>query len=561
MSSLHRAALRVGLTLVPMLGTGCTTLHIPHPLPLGGTTAAQPSTGENKMNLARLEESRGNFANARQIYLELQQREPSNAAASHRLAVICLHLNQPEEADLYFKKAYALDSTNADLLADMGFAAFQKKDYAKAEELLEQSARLNATNIRTIENLAIARAWRGNDEASLAAFRQVHDEAEAARRLNAIQLARLSTPTPTTADQLALAQTTQRTRTPERVVTAPIQNYQAAPALPAKQAETLPAAEQIQVSQSLPVIPVTAPTEWSHPADVKVELPPSLPEPKIEAPATAWVDTKPAHVPEPVVRTPHEVTRATEVVRIPQEPVATVPLELATKSSSSPVAVIQVIQSDSPKQFVETIPASDAAKVVVVVTPQAHFQRTTEESNGEPSITFVAPNAADTRFVSNSSTSSSMAFTSAKVASPWRKTSMTRRIESEDQPIRLNGPTIRQTSSDSIARDDSHDWRVCLVSLIEENKVVPGKPVYSMEIDSRNYQFSSADAYRKFRTAPKNYIPTKEGMDVVALRKERNAVPGSLNFAVYHQHRLYLFASQENAEEFSRHPNQYAVSE
>ena len=250
------------------------------------------------------------------------------------------------------------------------------------------------------------------------------------------------------------------------------------------------------------------------------------------------------------------------MIRIPQESIANIPVELATKATPTQYAVIQVIQSESPRHTSDSSHGHESTKVVVVVTPQANFQRGTEEWAPDTNTTFVTPNAADTRFVSNSTAGSNVIAASSKTASPWRKTAMARRIASEDQPIRLDTPTIRQTSSSSLTQEDSsHDWRVCLVSLIEENKVVPGKPVYSMEMDSRNYMFSSAEAYRKFRAAPKNYIPAKEGMDVVALRKDRNAVPGSLNFAVYHQHRLYLFASQENAEEFSRHPSHYAVTE
>ena len=572
MSSLHRAALSVGLTLVPMLGTGCTTLHLPRPLPLGGATTTQPSTSENKLNLARLEESRGNFANARKIYSELHQKEPSNAVSVHRLAVICLHLNQQEEADFYFQKAYALDSTNAELLADMGFAAFQKKDYAKSEEYLEQAARLDGTNSRTIENLAIALAWRGNDDASLTAFRQVHDEAEAVRRLNAIQAAR--TTTQMNADQqIVKARPSLRARIPDPTGAPPIKDFTMPPAPHEKEIEVeMPAATIPVIAETLPTIPATVVTESSRPLEAKVELPPSLPETKIEAPSVAWVDAKPVQPAEPVAvasqpvapqaATPQETARIPEVIRIPQESFANIPVELATKATPTQYTVIQVIQSDSPRQASESAHGHESTKVVVVVTPQANFQRGSEDWAPDAGTTFVAPNAADTRFVSNSTAGSNVIAASSKAASPWRKTSMARRIASEDQPIRLETPSIRQTSSSSIAQDDcSHDWRVCLVTLIEENKVVPGKPVYSMEMDSRNYMFSSAEAYRKFRAAPKNYIPAKEGMDVVALRKDRNAVPGSLNFAVYHQHRLYLFASQENAEEFTRHPNHYAVTE
>ena len=227
-------------------------------MPLGGAATPQPSTSENKLNLARLEESRGNFDNARKIYAELHQKEPTNAVSVHRLAVICLHLNQQEEADFYFRKAYALDSTNAELLADMGFAAFQKKDYAKSEEYLEQAARLDGTNSRTIENLAIARAWRGKDDASLTAFRQVHDEAEAVRRLNAIQVARTSTaPSLLPADQqIAKAPPISRTRIPAPTGAPPLKDFTMPPAplVKEREAETIPVSIPV-VAEALPTIP------------------------------------------------------------------------------------------------------------------------------------------------------------------------------------------------------------------------------------------------------------------------------------------------------------------
>lgn len=574
MSSLQRAALSVGLTLVPMLGTGCSsTLHIPRPLPLGGASAAvaampQPSTSENKLNLARLEESRGNFANAKKVYSELFQKEPSSVAPIHRLAVICLHMNQQEEADYYFKKAYALDSTNPELLADMGFAAFQKKDYAKAEEYLELSANLDGSNGRTIENLAIARAWRGRDEASLAAFRQVHDEAESIRRLNSIQQSRSTTVPvqPEASQQLAKARPTNINRIPDPVGAPPIKDY-LAPPLPAVKTEPLLAEDSAAMARMISITAPASAVQQDATVEAKIELPPNLPEiARVETPVNSWVDSRTvaipaAATPEPVSHTSQELVKTVETVRIPQESITNIPLELATKANPSQFAVIQVIQTDSQGRVTNSGGHHESTKVVVVVTPQANFQNGSDELGSE-SASFVQPNSTDVRFASNTNSNSNMLVASSKPASPWRKTAMSRRIASEDQPIRLDGPIIRQTSSDSLSQDNPRDdWRVCLVSLIEENKVVPGKPVYTAEFDSRNYHFASADAYRKFRTAPKNYVPTKEGMDVVALKKERNAIPGSLNFAVYHQHRLYLFATQENAEEFTRHPNLYVLTE
>ncbi len=506
MSSLHRVAGKIALTLVPLLGIGCAQLP-------RQTISSRTAPYDPRMTAAKREESRGNYAQAKNMYAEIHRQDPRAADCAHRLAVVCTMLNRYEEAELYFRQAYAITPSNAELLADMGYLAYQRKDFEKAESFLEQSVRLNGTDQRNINNLAIARAWRGKDESSLATFRTICSEEEAVQRLTAIQATRGEN-TRVQSSTNSMAQATPRTPASGRAKIAAVDsNSVDLPAPAPLDIVTVSTTEQVTIETVDRSADLKMDVTTEVTSEVTVELPSLLPPLPVES---APEELPPA--PEMLV----EVTESTRSSSVPFEFAAAPSTQAEDKNAG-------VVQLDS--------------QLIVAAIPMP--------SPPSPPASLPEVPASD----------SQQAWTS-RPESIWRKTPASRSGIVDGQPVHWNQPEIWQTSASSEATDaKKKEWGVCLVTLAEENRLELGLPEFSMEYQSRHYRFSSADALTRFRVSPQRYVPAAEGLDVVAAKTQQKQIAGTLNFAQWYQRQLYLFSSRENAEAFGRDPAKYLSAE
>ena len=529
MRSLHRATLSVALTMAPLMGTGCANLA-------SQNKPVRPIVrNETKMNAARLEESRGNLAEARRLYTMIHQQDPSNADCSHRLALVCTLLNQHSEAEVYYRQAYAINAKSPELLADMGYAAFLRKDYAQSESLLEQSVRLNSGNRRTISNLAIVRAWLGKDDSSLATFQCVNDEAESIRNLAAIQIARGDR-------ELGL------------------KNYESAQSVdPKRQSKTTAIASRQPVSKEvsvtsyelpgfspLPTTPVQSGQDAAlHvSATVKDEalstMVDTLTESTIEVPPAPSL---PSLEPTPVVhhsplvlppsREPKRVVLST-CVR-PVAAMASFPIPVTTRWE--PVESPRIVLAFADRRSELTHQDLAVAEPSVGESTQAIvFEIPTKQSS--PSENFDRQRH-------------------------WRKTPCTDESwASLDQLVTSHETRVCDSSISPESTTDCLDLKsICLVTIFEERRIAKSFPEFASEYQSQQYCFSSAEALNKFEAEPQRYAPVAGGLDVVSVRNERNVVQGSLDFAVWFRRRLYLFSSRENSEAFRRDPRIFVTAE
>ncbi|MDA1052388.1 MAG: YHS domain-containing protein [Planctomycetota bacterium] len=98
----------------------------------------------------------------------------------------------------------------------------------------------------------------------------------------------------------------------------------------------------------------------------------------------------------------------------------------------------------------------------------------------------------------------------------------------------------------------------CSVCISAMNKWVRGKAEYQTTHDGKTYYFPSEQQKEMFLADPAKYVPALGGDCTVCLAKMGKRVPGNIRHAALHQHRLFLFPSEDQKKEFQSHPDQYA---
>ena len=533
MSSLHRAALSVALTVAPMLVTGCAQMPRQTACqPQAATSMAQ--MGEGKMTLARQEEGRGNFAQAKLLYEDIYRLEPGNVECMHRLGVVCTRLNLHQEADHYLKQAHARTPNDAELLADLGYAAFMRKDYAQSEFLLEQSVKLNGSNPRSINNLAIARAWRGNDEGSLTMFRIVNSEVEAQRRLQAIQLAR--------GDQA-----------PAKAKSAPASDMPPAPSAP----EFLARYKTPELSRQNNDFTLPVPVATTSRTSDDVIVPPA-PGGTIELTThTDSVSVGESPIEQPVAEAAVEVEESDELANVFEDENVFDQETVEILAPEPPVSVTVTAEPVLP----EAVAADDERQVQIPaeIVSMADVDEVAVSAPDLPAPVVTEPVIAE-RVGPEPVVTSSQTEAGPVVLTAWRKTPPAHGGAADGRSREWNGGRLQPSQiADAAIFDAKGVCRTCLVTLFEESRILQGEPTYTFEYQSRRYQFSSAEALRKFQATPRRYAPAAGGLDVVAVRNERQAIQGTLKFGLWHCQQLYLFSCRENADAFFREPSKFVA--
>jgi YHS domain-containing protein len=98
----------------------------------------------------------------------------------------------------------------------------------------------------------------------------------------------------------------------------------------------------------------------------------------------------------------------------------------------------------------------------------------------------------------------------------------------------------------------------CPVTLKTQRKLVDAKPEFKSAYQSVTFTFASAEAKAEFDAAPASFAPAANGIDVVAYDDDGDKVPGTLDFAVWYQGKLFLFSSQDSLDKFVEDPADYA---
>lgn len=98
----------------------------------------------------------------------------------------------------------------------------------------------------------------------------------------------------------------------------------------------------------------------------------------------------------------------------------------------------------------------------------------------------------------------------------------------------------------------------CPVTLCEKQQWSLGDRRWGAVHRGRTYLFSGEEEQRRFFADPDRYAPAISGNDLIVAVEQGQNVPGMREHGVYFSNRVYLFASEESLEKFSKNPNLYA---
>ncbi|GEM_PF-2913950 len=98
----------------------------------------------------------------------------------------------------------------------------------------------------------------------------------------------------------------------------------------------------------------------------------------------------------------------------------------------------------------------------------------------------------------------------------------------------------------------------CPICLVEAKKWIKGKKEFTSVYDGMRYQFPEAAIKQKFDANPARYVPALAGNCTVCLKDGGKHVRGSMDLAMLHQNRAYLFPDAGAKNKFAENPSAYA---
>jgi YHS domain-containing protein len=99
----------------------------------------------------------------------------------------------------------------------------------------------------------------------------------------------------------------------------------------------------------------------------------------------------------------------------------------------------------------------------------------------------------------------------------------------------------------------------CVVSLVNERKLVEGKSDYSVRHEGRVYRFASLELVDRFKKSPERYVPANDGACPVEEIDRAHEHPGDPRWGILYRGHLFLFASEDNRRRFVKEPDRYSI--
>ncbi len=102
-------------------------------------------------------------------------------------------------------------------------------------------------------------------------------------------------------------------------------------------------------------------------------------------------------------------------------------------------------------------------------------------------------------------------------------------------------------------------WRgIDPVTLLQDQKLVPGLPDLSVEHDGRVFRFANEAAREAFLRQPDSFAPVNGGRCPVSQVDRGDFATGDPRWGVVYQGHLYLFKDVADRDRFAREPERYA---
>jgi len=98
----------------------------------------------------------------------------------------------------------------------------------------------------------------------------------------------------------------------------------------------------------------------------------------------------------------------------------------------------------------------------------------------------------------------------------------------------------------------------CPVTLVEGQKWMPGDKRWGAVHRGVTYLFTGPEEQNRFLKDPDKYAPVLSGIDPVLALDQSQQVRGMRRHGVYYRDHVYLFASEQTLQRFSKSPQRYA---
>jgi thiol-disulfide isomerase/thioredoxin len=123
---------------------------------------------------------------------------------------------------------------------------------------------------------------------------------------------------------------------------------------------------------------------------------------------------------------------------------------------------------------------------------------------------------------------------------------------------RLTRPAHNATPAKPVSSVANYAFgQYCLVSMLQQGKLVPGRPEFTSRHSGRLLAFASAEQKQAFDANPEKYWPDLDGLCPVTLRDRQQNRPGDPRMAVIYRGRIFMTADQEAQSRFLDSADQY----
>ena len=125
--------------------------------------------------------------------------------------------------------------------------------------------------------------------------------------------------------------------------------------------------------------------------------------------------------------------------------------------------------------------------------------------------------------------------------------------------LRREGRSPEQLAAKAKKKDDAIALAgYCPVTLLKEQKLVPGRLDLTLEHDGRIFRFASEQERQAFRTRPDAFAPANDGRCPVSQVDRGDFHLGDPRWGVVYGGHLYLFKDSSERDRFVKDPDRYA---
>lgn len=313
-----------------------------------------------------------------------------------------------------------------------------------------------------------------------------------------------------------------------------------------------------QTAQANPPAAIETETVEAHPLSEAAEMPAAEPAQPEELQVEAAPAVEPT--PEPLAEATADEDLMSEALSVPE--VAAAEPEMETEATPEPAA----------EATVELEADAEAEPAKLAQAPQAR-------PSGEVATSLpLAPSATGNRWENRKETVKQDQFAeeSQLPASGWRSRNgnssvpdvnrepNTLNIPAEARPAELPKPQTAESdpNADKYRRIAERGERAgfkgfCPVALKDYLELVDASPKFRAEFEGQVYYFASQAHLDNFQADPLRYVPAQGGIDLVKYLENGQSEPGRLDYAVWYQDRLFLFASPTTLETFRAEPGRF----